>query len=368
MILNSKFSVTDEVYYLLRYRAKSGASTKALCGEFNLHRNTVKKWLRRSEPPSKSKPRKLCDAKRNSIAHRRKLVKKLVETKVHYVRERFTPKKRLRRTQTMTRRPYQSCRTIARALITQHGVHASPSTVRSDLYALAKVPRKRRKGPYLDDNHRKKRVIFCRKMLQVCPVLRFSDECYINTNEHGSQWVWINPSEVAEPKTCDQKPPQLLVWGMIGPNIKQLIILKKPTNLTIASYREKILKPSLSVLKDSQGAFFQQDNAKPHSSQGPFFRRHKIPTLDSILSWPSKSCDLSPIEQVWEYVKSQVSKKGPLGLHELATFIEEAWNSIPMTMVTNLLDSFLPRCRQCVRSRGELIKPLRRKKKKSQAR
>lgn len=361
MLLNSKFAVSDEVFYIMKYKHNQGDSITELCSEFNLHRNTVARWLKSQVPPSQCKTRKLSNEAMSRIRERRRIVKQLVETKVNYVRERFTPVRRVRRTRTITRRPYQSCRSIARALVTEHGIPATHNTVRADLYSLGKTPRKRRKGPYLDDKHRQKRVTFCTQMLSLRPAIRFSDECYVTTNEHGSQYVWVSPDEAVESQTMDQGPPQLLIWGMIGINCKHLVVITKKGTVDSKTYRESILRPSLKKLKENTG-LFQQDNARAHCKQGPFFARNKIKTLSSVAPWPARSCDLSPIEQMWELVKRDVSNKGPLGLEELAQFIRQSWDAISMDTVNKLVEGFWNRCKLCVKAQGSLIKPPRSRK------
>ncbi|GFV32836.1 transposable element Tc1 transposase [Trichonephila clavipes] len=58
--------------------------------------------------------------------------------------------------------------------------------------------------------------------------------------------------------------------------------------------------PFLNVLP---GAIFQQDNTRPHTARvAQVFLRHF-----QTLPWPTRIPDLSPVEQVWDQLKQQMS-------------------------------------------------------------
>lgn len=358
MIKNSKFEVDDETYFLIHYRFNSGYSQKQLAEDFNIHRNTVSKWLASKQAPSQTlKTRRVSAIRKQMINMRRCAVRKLIETKVTLKRVRYTPKKRLPRVKVLIRRPYSSVRSVCRGLYQKHNIRSSPSTVWKDLHCIGKIARKKRKAPPLTAKHRLDRQAFCKEMIRDKLDIKFSDECYVDTNDHGSTWVWISPGEMPDVMERDQGPTSILVWGCIGKNFKHLVVLP-PQRLTKDSYRAKVLRPSISALA-STPALFQQDGAKPHGGHIQYLHRCGVRTLPK---WPAKSCDLSPIENLWEILKSEVSRRAPHGVEELMVFIKEAWDAIPMKVVNSLIDSFEQRCKDCVAAKGNIIKPRKQRK------
>ena len=75
------------------------------------------------------------------------------------------------------------------------------------------------------------------------------------------------------------------------------------------------------------------------------------------VKWPALSPDLSPVEQVWQWVDYAVKRRGPWGAEELAKFVTEEFEKIPQEKIDRLVDSFAKRCKKVIKSRGETIKP-----------
>ncbi|GFS59195.1 transposable element Tcb1 transposase [Trichonephila clavipes] len=73
--------------------------------------------------------------------------------------------------------------------------------------------------------------------------------------------------------------------------------------LTGQRYVDDILRPHVGpFLNGLPGAFFQQDNARPHTARvAQDFLRHF-----QTLPWPARSPDLSPVEHVWDQLKRQM--------------------------------------------------------------
>ena len=62
------------------------------------------------------------------------------------------------------------------------------------------------------------------------------------------------------------------------------------------------------------------------------------------MDWPSCSPDLNPIENLWAIVKGNVEKRMPQNLGDLEKFLTEEWNSIPKSVLNNLINSMRRRC------------------------
>lgn len=68
---------------------------------------------------------------------------------------------------------------------------------------------------------------------------------------------------------------------------------------------------------------FQADNDPKHTSNRAkcFLQRQKI----NVLSWPSQSPDLNPIEHLWNDVDKVNKKEKPSNLESLYNIIEDSW-------------------------------------------
>ncbi|KAK6188807.1 hypothetical protein SNE40_004908 [Patella caerulea] len=94
-------------------------------------------------------------------------------------------------------------------------------------------------------------------------------------------------------------------------------------------YRDHVLRDSLLPFvknKFPDGHRFVQDNDPKHKSKKAqeFIDNNDI---DWIKEWPSESCDLNPIEMVWNMLKQRISKRNPTTKEELVTYCNEFWTN-----------------------------------------
>ena len=82
---------------------------------------------------------------------------------------------------------------------------------------------------------------------------------------------------------------------------------------------------------------------------------HFFRNVPKVIDWPSNSPDLNPIENLWNIVKRNVEKRMPKNCDELTEFMVEEWNSIPKTMLINLVNSMRDRCRLVIEKNGNRI-------------
>jgi hypothetical protein len=96
--------------------------------------------------------------------------------------------------------------------------------------------------------------------------------------------------------------------------------------------------------KFPHGYIFQQDNARPHTAAHAMdYITRLAQTLPEEAPWPPCSPDLSPIEQIWAYIKKQINMKGIQTAADLFKEVERIWLSIPDDMINNYVDSFQSR-------------------------
>ena len=69
-----------------------------------------------------------------------------------------------------------------------------------------------------------------------------------------------------------------------------------------------------------------QDNAPPHTCHYAmkFFKANDIP----VMSCPSASSDLNPIENIWDIIDDRLKIIRPRNLKELQSMIQQIWDNI----------------------------------------
>ena len=103
--------------------------------------------------------------------------------------------------------------------------------------------------------------------------------------------------------------PSVMVWGAIGYNMRYRLLLIE-SNMNTNRYIREVLQPEvLPLLQATPHAIFHQDNGRPHVARTvqAFFQRRRV----SLLPWPARSPDMSPIEHVWHMVGGRLSRQGP---------------------------------------------------------
>jgi hypothetical protein len=65
--------------------------------------------------------------------------------------------------------------------------------------------------------------------------------------------------------------------------------------------------------------------------------------LPAESSWPACSPDLSPIEQIWGFIKHQIKLEGAKTSEDLFDRISAIWDSIEISTINNFINSLKPR-------------------------
>ncbi|GFX75356.1 transposable element Tc1 transposase [Trichonephila clavipes] len=97
---------------------------------------------------------------------------------------------------------------------------------------------------------------------------------------------------------------------------------------------------------------FQQDTARPHVARiiQRFFGNHEI----ELLPWPTRSPDLSPIENTWSMVVQQLTQITPPAAtpDQLWQRVEAAWSTVSQEHIQSLFESMPRRVAVAISNNG----------------
>ena len=124
-------------------------------------------------------------------------------------------------------------------------------------------------------------------------------------------------------------------------------------NLNGQHYLSEIVTPIVIPTVTQRNLIFQDDNARPH-------RAHQVTSAVvrsgiEYLPWPSRSPDLSPIEQAWDELGRRVRDSythPPTNLQDLSDMLVEQWQSIEQERLNLLCDSMNRRINACINAHG----------------
>ena len=178
----------------------------------------------------------------------------------------------------------------------------------------------------------------------------FTDECSVWLNRCRSQYIWTDdPSEMPGEK---KHGPKLHLWGAIS-NRGALSLHIFEQNLNGERYVD-ILEQKLDEMEEMYPNYFiyQQDNAPAHRAARQFIEDN----FSENLKWPAYSPDLSPIENIWAWLKGKVNKERPQTIHKLKEVIERNWFSITPDFLEPYIASMPKRMAMCIEKEGGIIK------------
>ena len=148
----------------------------------------------------------------------------------------------------------------------------------------------------------------------------------------------------------------IMVWGAIL-STGSVVIAWVKQNITSKVYVQVI---DGTLFKNDDVVFpsnyiFMQDNAAPHRA------KHTMQYLDGldieVLTWPAKSPDLNPIENLWGIVTRAIYIGGKTykNADELWEAVSEEFMKIPKSTIENLYKSLPGRMVKVLESGGKRI-------------
>jgi len=123
--------------------------------------------------------------------------------------------------------------------------------------------------------------------------------------------------------------------------------MKKEQYLSIL---EDCMVPSKDMLFGPNLGIFQQDNDPKHTAHvvKGYIEAYGI----NVLSWPSQSPDLNPIENLWAILNSKCKNRRCNTAKDLFETLKTAWKAIPVETLDSLVTSMPRRCQAIIDSHG----------------
>ena len=213
----------------------------------------------------------------------------------------------------------------------------------------------------LTESHKADRVQFSSLVcaisyMNLFPII-FTDESEIEVqvDSHGV-WKVIGTHPAQSYFEKQPHPMSVMIWGGIGPRGFRTSLLRFEGRVNGEYYARSL---TTNGIFDQCTQIFgtnwvwQEDNAPVHASK--VAQQILLPQIPNKMWWPAKSPDLSPIEQVWGYLKNRLAGQKFKDEESLFAALQHEWKSIPDDILHNFHSSFWARCYVCKQLNGDSL-------------
>ena len=142
-----------------------------------------------------------------------------------------------------------------------------------------------------------------------------------------------------------------MVWGCFASSgIGNLVIIDG--TLTAEKYlgimKNNISASASKLIGDS--FVYQQDNDPKHTANvcKDWLNSENI----ELLTWPSQSPDLNPLENLWSRLKKDIASEKITNKADLVDALKKCWNSIDQGYCQSLVRSMKARLLEVIRNKG----------------
>jgi transposase len=321
------------------------------------HVDTVRRWVERAATSQDASM--LCDRVRSGRPRKGLAEEAAIDLMRRCVQEGLGPKQ------------------ITKRLRENLGIAASDETVRRHLKAHLGRPLRPRKKPCLTQAHKAARLRFARRWLRKSwdrVVVTDSKYFWLCPRSVGpKRWVLYHempPVQHAE-RNCFKlhvyagvsrwgRTPMFATVGSTGlkadsKGVNSTVYKKLLEENLIPACRDLIASSPLGRHSSKMASFiFQQDNAKAHTSKQvqAWLKEQDF----DVMEWPSKSPDLSWIENMWGYVANKLSQRKDLTPQNFEVAVRHEWEIIPNSVHSDMYHSINSRLRACIENEGGMTK------------
>lgn len=213
--------------------------------------------------------------------------------------------------------------------------------------------------PFLNKMHLQMRLAFACNYFEFngWHKVVFSDEKIFRASTRGPLRVYRpQKSDRYDPKYLVKKMPRLPnsvhVWMCFGGTLRKIHRVKAE-KLTAKSYTREIL----SLIEEelvTNNLIYMHDNASIHTAK---YTKAWLSgrNINVLKDWPTKGADMNPVENVWAELVRRIRRKSE-NKDQLWENILEAYNSLPDSYFTKLIDSMPRRIAEVKRRLGHWSK------------
>ena len=281
---------------------------------------------------------------------------------------RLTKKKRVVSvSQIVVTYPYSNPSELQAGMLEHYGEWYSLSTFRRDLEDLGYRAVYRPMQVGLSDQDKVFRVTMMHEYLKYDPkTFFFVDEKIFSGNARGTMHSWCHEGQDPEPVYQEQNPPTLMFFAGIGHNCRVLVKVPQGQYVNGEFYREHCL-PQVAALCTANNLILVQDGAKAHDNAEThqWLANHNVRTMPKMThisrtgqrnqrSWPPRSPDLNPIENMWGLLSTKVAKRNPFSREDLEAYVREEFDKLSLEYTNKLVKSFKGWAEDCIVSEGNL--------------
>jgi transposase len=231
-------------------------------------------------------------------------------------------------------------------------------------HALQKAGFKRyaaRAKPPISEQNRVNRLAWARDHLnwtreQWCAIL-WTDETWVTAGRHTKTWITRRPGEELDPTCIVEKIPKKkgwMFWGSFNGATKGPCLFweKEWGSINQQTYCERIVPLIHGRIRMNPHLQLMQDGAPGHAAGDA--KQELEERGISVIFWPAYSPDLNPIETVWNQMKDYIQDKFPekLSYDQLRNAVREAWDTITVRQLGELIDSMRERCQAVIDANG----------------
>lgn len=190
------------------------------------------------------------------------------------------------------------------------------------------------------------------------PFVIFSDECSFWLNKSKPNRIWTNKTDNSmEIEGTTTHGPKIHLWGAItsrGPLKLQIFTENLEADDYVAILEQKVLEMRQLF---PEGFIFQQDGSGVHrAGETVSFIERNMDDYFIYPEWPPYSPDLSPIENVWAWLKAKVSKDMPKTIAALKKSIKKHWATIDAEFLSPYYETMPNRMVAVIENNGKKIK------------
>lgn len=253
---------------------------------------------------------------------------------------------------------------IARDIQDENLANVSRSTVTRRLHDVGLFGRIGIKKPLISKKNKKARLQFAKDhqnwTVEDWKKVAFSDESKFNLfgsdgRQHVRRPIGTRNDVRYQIPTVKHGGGSVMVWGVfsaqgVGP------LVEINGNMNAAIYKDILERNLLAYAEETmpQDWIFQQDNDPKHTSK--LLKQWFSASNVRVLSWPSQSPDLNPIEHLWEKLDRQVRKHTYSNKVTLFKSLKKEWGKIPPACINRLIESMPHSCAAVIAAKGMATK------------